>query len=761
MFLGIAHQVVGTKARGLSVDIASAYYVSAIVPGSAAQRAGLLAHDYILSFDGLVLDNMPRAQHEAALRTFLREQKSVGEDIHLDVLRLRSQWSLNGEDFQQVQGGLDHFLTHPGADTVTQLTISHDSMRFPLTATLGRRSGNRTLPAAEDMYPSFEALKAPYGARTLGLIAGHNVSEDWSQFLEKHADDERWEGQMDDWCTLDILSYIRLRPDKLLAVSAFLADSLSGGVSNDVVSAPPLLGASRWLVAALPHGVVRSIQPKTQQDDLDTLLSELVDWVERIGMLRDVAFSALSEQEQLELSDLGAQLYQQLKHSFYIDGMRVNEQTNTGALRFFQLLSRVDLGALLAAARLAERLHDYGLQTRVYKLIRHHPEAWASAPLAVRDSAYGRVVLGGFADNEYREHAALLIDVGGDDRYFGAAGSATPQHPVSLMLDFSGDDRYSATTSFAQGGAFMGIAMLVDRQGDDTYLSALGAQGSAWIGVGALWDMAGNDHYASQYYAQGSGFMGLGILYDGGGDDVYRATLYAQGVGGPCGIGVLHDLRGDDDYRSGGVKPSTYNDDVSGSFQGASLGFGIGFRGHARGGLGVVLDDGGDDYYETGNFGLGVGYFYGLGLVRDAKGDDRYYASRYGLGAAAHSAAGVLIDDSGDDIYDGNYVALVGAGWDLSLAGFWDRKGDDTYMNIPRRFNIGVAAHNSFSLMIDAAGKDSYVFSIDPQIWSNDYHGGTSFAFRYDLGGRDKYVGKGRNSDFAKTGAHGFSMDLP
>lgn len=766
-FLGIAHNVMRSSERSLTVSQEFVYRIGAVLPGTAASRAGLMAGDYLLSFDGKILDDYPDGERADALRNFLRHHKSISSEIELDILRLRSRARVDQEYTPLQELDFDRLRHHPGVHSSTALEVLHDSTRFSVVAKLSVRKMRAELPGAETLYPGLEKVHAPHGEHALKLIDKHGLSEDWSQFLAQHARDERWTGQLDGWCDVNLLRYLRLRPEKLFVASHALIDGLDSTWGDwqpgQTPVEKPLHGSLSWL-SATASSASYSVRREWRMDDLDALMSQLVSWVEEIGSLRDLAFAALDSDEQAELAVLSQKTRERFVHSFYIDAGDEHRDLATRAqhTRLFALLSRVDLDALLSAAMLAAELRDPELHRGIIALAKPYADNDnQQALLAARTSRYGKVLLGGFADNEYRKPAALLIDVGGRDHYYGAVASALPERPVSMLLDLGGDDRYSATMPFSQGGAHMGVAVLVDRGGDDVYLGTVGTQGSAWIGAAILADVGGNDHYTAQNYAQGAGFMGLGVLSDSQGEDQYRGALYVQGVGGPCGLGLLRDGSGHDDYRSGGVQLSTYEDDVAGSFRSASLGVGIGFRGYVRGGVGVVHDKAGDDYYEVGNFGLGVGYFYGLGLVYDETGNDRYHASRYGLGAAAHSAAGMFVDLRGDDRYDGNFVALIGAGWDLSLAGFMDEQGDDHYMGVARRFNIGVGAHNSFVLMVDASGTDRYMFSGHQQIWANDYHGGTSFAFRYDLGGADEYHGKGANAQFVKTGTHGFSRDLP
>ena len=121
--------------------------------------------------------------------------------------------------------------------------------------------------------------------------------------------------------------------------------------------------------------------------------------------------------------------------------------------------------------------------------------------------------------------------------------------------------------------------------------------GSGWFGVGALVDFGGADTYQGDTYTQGAGGFGVGILADSGqGNDRYIGALYAQGFGFAAGVGMLLDDGGNDTYLAGGK----YGDDLRyrDRFISLSQGFGYGMRPHFSGGAGLLIDQGGNDLYR-------------------------------------------------------------------------------------------------------------------------------------------------------------------
>ena len=114
-----------------------------------------------------------------------------------------------------------------------------------------------------------------------------------------------------------------------------------------------------------------------------------------------------------------------------------------------------------------------------------------------------------------------------------------------------------------------------------------------------------------QDFGQGMGFFGLGAVVDRLGNDWYESDLFSQAVGLPMGIGMVQDTAGNDRYFLGGRDRSTYG--TPGIFKGAGQGFGFGFRSFLSGGIGMLYDAEGDDWYNAGNFAQGAGYAYGAG----------------------------------------------------------------------------------------------------------------------------------------------------
>jgi hypothetical protein len=392
--------------------------------------------------------------------------------------------------------------------------------------------------------------------------------------------------------------------------------------------------------------------------------------------------------------------------------------------------------------------------------------------LAIRETPAGLMLIGDKGPNVYGMDASLIIDLGGDDLYINNAGAPVYEihkravsgirHPTAVILDFDGDDRYMSPKFGAVASGFFGLGLILDMAGNDFYAGGRLSLGASFFGMGYLMDMAGNDTYVCSEGGQGCAFFGAACLFDGKGDDLYQGAKFVQGFGGPMGLGLLHDLRGKDRYRAGWKHGSSYG--TKRIYRACSQGVGWGFRKHAAGGIGILLDSGGDDVYEAGNFSQGTGYFLGLGVLRDNAGHDVYRGSRYCQGAAAHQAAGALLDFNGNDVYWGKIAANQGAAWDLSVACLVDYTGNDCYK--AGDLSLGAGAQNGMGLFFDGEGDDRYESPARSLGFSGDlsYGGGRNsgnMGIFLDVGsGRDFFAVKGRkNRTFCVKGNLGIFLD--
>jgi HEAT repeat protein/ketosteroid isomerase-like protein len=378
------------------------------------------------------------------------------------------------------------------------------------------------------------------------------------------------------------------------------------------------------------------------------------------------------------------------------------------------------------------------------------------------DTDWGPVVIGAAGENVYRRDCAIVIEVGGDDRYLGRHGGGVGivGPPFGVVIDLAGNDSYLATRPYSHGAAIFGAGVLIDCGGGDVYRSAGCSQGAGTFGLGLLWDREGDELYDAGCFAQGAGHYGTGLLVDGNGNDAYRSRGYCQGMAGTWGYGLLADQRGNDSYYAGGrvlhepLLPHEYR-----SF---AQGFAIGVRPDAAGGIGLLCDQSGNDFYNAEVYAQGVSYWYSLGMLWDGDGFDKYSAAQYTQGAGIHLSVGALVDEGGNDMYISRLGPSQGEGHDFSVGLLWDRAGDDGYYCSGGQ---GVGLTNSVGMLVDEDGNDWYT-CVEQEIC----HGSANMARGFggvglflDLAGRDKYPVGNRASDASRwmKGSYGSGVDLP
>lgn len=454
------------------------------------------------------------------------------------------------------------------------------------------------------------------------------------------------------------------------------------------------------------------------------------------------------------------------------------------ARRMCDLLEKMDRDAMFSAAEELSVLISKDLWRQFAKLPAEKCEPMLGVTGTIHrriDTPAGTIVVGGTGKNVYQldqmDDVVAVIDLGGDDEY--VEGAATLSRPLLVTVDLEGNDYYHGSRPGIQGSGILGIGMLLDWAGNDTYVAQDVAQGSCLGGIGILIDAGGNDHYKGLRRVQGHALAGLGILIDRGGADDYRAAMWAQGFGAPLGFGLLDDLTGNDHYFVGGQWLDSYPETPG--YEGWGQGVGAGLRQVANGGIGILLDGQGDDVYEFDYMGHGGGYWCGLGFFRDFSGNDQHLGStntsygggtrgqpvfqRFGNGWGCHYAAGFCFDDSGDDVYRGS-IMNQGFGWDCGIGVLCDFGGNDKYTATGSTCT-GAGAQGSLGILFDYDGDDEYTsYGQGYATSSINYHPisscGGNFSFLIDYGGTDQYSCGVENNSYNQRGAAGgFLIDRP
>ncbi|HKK21630.1 MAG TPA: hypothetical protein VJ983_09170 [candidate division Zixibacteria bacterium] len=365
-------------------------------------------------------------------------------------------------------------------------------------------------------------------------------------------------------------------------------------------------------------------------------------------------------------------------------------------------------------------------------------------------------------------NSLLIVDFGRNTIYQGTPGATSSlANPISVVIDLGGDDYYGYEKSSyppCAGVGLLGVGLVLDSKGDDHYNGSTFAQGAGMLGVGILMDREGNDKYKAALSAQGAGYFGIGLCFDATGNDEYYLYGDGQGMGGiGGGVGVCASFEGDDKYTA---EPYTsvynrgdyhsQNKINANNAQGSGFGRrGDGSDGHAwAGGLGAIIDIHGNDTYYSGNWTLGVGYWFATGIVDDRSGDDVYKSCYFTQGSGAHYCNGILLDEGGNDKHElfETAGAALGFGWDFTNALLINIGGNDVYR--AKMISMGLAQIRSDAFLIDIGGDDRYYLGkgtpgLGEATYRSDYrhpskltpyyYYSKSFGGFIDIGGTDSY----------------------
>jgi hypothetical protein len=511
-------------------------------------------------------------------------------------------------------------------------------------------------------------------------------------------------------------------------------------------------------------------------------LSLVAEILERVQQAHARSLAPLTTSE---LNQLNREIYPLLVSQ---NDVGFTVKNRVGGRRICDLLEKMDRSAIHDAAEAMVPLTEVSFLKRLKALPEENQIRVAGVSGAITQKIVtpsGCILIGGRDANTYDLDAMpdvnVIIDLGGNDVY--REGSVSLDRPVLITLDLGGNDTYVGSKPGIQGAAILGIAMLVDLEGNDRYQSKDMAQGSVIGGAGVLVDHAGNDHYIGFRRVQGQSLAGIGVLIDRDGDDQYHGAMWTQGMGCPLGFGMLADLNGNDRYYTGGHFICSYADDEDNptpGYEGWGQGVGAGLRSVASGGIGVLIDGNGDDIYEFDYLSHGGGYWLGLGFARDFGGNDKRLGAtqksysggpreqpsfqRFGMGFGCHYAAGFCFDDEGNDTYNGTIMGL-GHAWDASLGVLADFAGNDEYRSNAKTTQ-GNGSQASIGILFDYAGDDRYRnHSQGYASNSISYHempaSGGNFSFLIDFGGTDTYGCRARNNSVVRQGSNGgFLIDV-
>ena len=724
-FLGVSYKVVALKKFSINKNIKDKYAIQIlhIVPGTSAAKSELQKGDLITHIDGQEFTNKQKSKNREFFRNQILE-KDIGYKMQVKILRINEEYHLQ----DKILGQKEWLEFTKKQDYNQNLNVLFKKYTKILNFSIKLGSNpfhSEEATIDEHIFDNYKITKKNTLLEKVFLKYNLQASSDELTAIFRE------DAKTNYGCRMPAISFLHTNPNKLLPIidkvtNKFYESYQKKNIPNLLQDISNLINSSN-LAIAIPSFP----QNNNWQDHLQYIQTVF----QLSNKLENKAFKKLSQKEKKTAKEYFDNLAQELIANF---GLSQNSQLSQKSYNIRLIIQKIDFTSLLQSAWVLSHLTANNWHSYLKKAISNIPAKQYTDNdikgkllfLSKKDNF--SIVVGSKNANNYAKDFSVIIDLGGDDYY------SPKQNGSKFILDLQGNDFYSSTKSHTQAAAFLGIKLLVDKEGNDIYTAQYFAQGSAIFGVAILYDVAGDDFYKSRGLSQAYSFFGVGLLLDQKGKDEYSADIFSQGTATCGGVSLLFDAQGDDKYRAGLTYSSTYQ--VPGSFHGASQGLGFGVRSYFDGGIGFLLDGGGNDIFQAGNFSQASGYFFGLGVVKNfGKNQDNYISYRYGQASAAHSALGVLIDEGGNDTYRGQVGAVQSAAWDKSATAFWDKKGNDTYISLLSAFSLAAAAHNGYSYFLDSAGVDNYQITNFDTTTQNSYHGGSSLSFFFDLGKRKDY----------------------
>ncbi|MFH1227982.1 MAG: HEAT repeat domain-containing protein [Planctomycetota bacterium] len=464
-------------------------------------------------------------------------------------------------------------------------------------------------------------------------------------------------------------------------------------------------------------------------------LSLILDSSVRANWSIDRAFKNLSDGERSLIAKLLPQYYLNEKDGKISVSAYTVEDTGD-RVELIWLLQKIDWGEFLQAARIMADAADKAramLAKAAFGPAKNKPDI-----LFDKETSIGRIIIGNTGNNVYTEDAAIIIDLGGDDRYLNNAGGTRPgKFNVAMVIDAGGNDTYQSE-DFCQGCGYLGVGMLVDIKGNDVYTARNFSQATALGGFGFLYDGAGDDTYTADFGGQSCAIFGYSILSERAGNDSYKCNMLGQAGSSTMGVAIMVESAGNDTYQGGG-KYGFYGDTDSAAVQGSAIGmrpWPPQGKFTLYGGIALLSDAAGDDKYSTQAFGQGGSYLFALGMCVDSAGNDFYSGTDYCQGSGCHLGAAVMIDRSGNDVYTATNHS-TGGSLDRAAGVLLDIRGNDSYNSGD---GVGYAGKpRGCGIFVDCTGDDKYLNGVYGKARPPYAENIQSSTFFLDMGGKDSY----------------------
>lgn len=700
---------------------------------SPAQKAGIRKGDIIVSIEGANLEGLESKDLLPAYSRFITSKKPG--DV-LKVTLVREDVTLNGKingkesaDDTMLKTPFD-FLKKSQDGTKIELSGEKKLVIAQINVTLEPRREAapflKQFPPNDKIFPEFASKSSDEEKLARALVKEMGIEDKYEDTLARlrktHASVDVFRSP--------VTAYVHTEPFKMRYVADEIFSQLDDCKTDKLAD-----------LARRFDGIAERVPNQPLKTDLDAKghIGQIIDRIAKSREAMKKALAPLADEEIKFIKENFKGLSDFFSENIFVDTDE-NKDRKENNLKIIRLAAKIDVEEVINAFQILLPLADKNYLTALKKAL--------DVTTMDTKTDIGRVIVSGKEGAWHREPAALFIDVGGNDFYSNNSGSSGDDL-VSVLIDLDGDDAYESCVDYRQGTGLLGIGMLIDLSGNDSYVGKRWSQGTGIMGAGALFDFGGKDTYRGHEFVQSVALCGIGLCADlGEGDDYFHANSMSQSLALARGYSFLLNEKGNDSYYCKGKYLTNYGDE--GIFDSWSQACALGFRGIASAGIAVLYDASGNDKYEAGNFSTGGGYYYGWGIFKDENGNDNYIGSRYNQGFTAHQACGYFEDSAGDDVYTTRQGVAQGLAWDECVTVFIDKAGKDSYSG-GGSFSQGASAHNSICIFIDSGGDDMYTYPAGQAHSSpNDYHGGTSFSLFLDVGSSGDKINSAAKQDTIK-----------
>ena len=496
-----------------------------------------------------------------------------------------------------------------------------------------------------------------------------------------------------------------------------IASAIVGpGTNRDLIDPQPLeVYRKRAAQPGALAAAIKAVDPHARVPAVDRLPARVQQWAAMLLFVsadalrwREYALRHLTEPERTELyAMLLEPLETPVKPGETEPETRFPGPDQAQNFREMDLLGQVDFTTLFAGAEdLAAVVDAVG-------------DGMKKQPLTETFSftchtRYGEIRLasGGKEDFSADRQYLLILHAGDQPTFHAGGATGGPDLPLGILINAGNGAVYQATTDKpAFGAGILGYGLLANLGEHATYTSSgFYAEGAGIAGVGMLTD-GGQATFRARGGAQGMGAFGIGVLAAAG-NDRFDAYDYCQGCGLPLGCGLLCDTGKGNQYTANDtdiIFPSAQSKEHNTSLaQGAGMGYRRDYvDGHSvSGGVGMLLDVGGDGKFFGGVFCQAVGYWGGIGILDSRGGSNSFRCVWYGQSATAHYGISYLDEAGGNNTFTATNCVTDAAAHDYSISLFLDEGGHNTYLL--NGSGLGEGLNNGLALFVDLGGHNTY-----------------------------------------------------